>query len=179
MIQLTEQEKEALEARRLVKGIDYKFAKEDKGWFTFADREPTADRLLLVTNNFENRTKWHCIWLVERQQVLINTDETIAFLDYKDKLRGLTHWKYADCFGTQISVERTGNIFSIAGSEYLATFPDGSTQTFWSPPWHDYDSEEEDANALLYAAQQYAEKIKVKTDKAKLKREDDKKTLNL
>lgn len=71
----------------------------------------------------------------------------------------------------QISVKRTGNIFSIAGSEYLVTFPGGTTSKIWSPPWNDFDPEEEDANALLYAAQQYAETVKAKVDIARTERE--------
>lgn len=58
----------------------------------------------------------------------------------------------------KVEVRRTGEIFSISGSQYLATFPDGSTQTFWSPPWNDYSTEEEDAHALEYAAKQWTEK---------------------
>jgi hypothetical protein len=51
----------------------------------------------------------------------------------------------------EIKVERTGNCYSIASSEYLVTFPDGSIETIWSPPWHEWEEDEEDAKALEYA----------------------------
>lgn len=51
----------------------------------------------------------------------------------------------------EIKVERTGRIYSIASSEYLVTFPDGTTRIIWSPPWNDFTPEEEDQNALEYA----------------------------
>lgn len=51
-----------------------------------------------------------------------------------------------------LTIEKTGNIFSIAASEYKVTFPDGSTQTLWSPPWHEFDPEVEDAGALKQTA---------------------------
>ncbi len=50
-----------------------------------------------------------------------------------------------------IKVERTGKIYSIASSEYLVTFPDGTQQTIWSSPWNNYTEDEEDAEALKYA----------------------------
>lgn len=57
-----------------------------------------------------------------------------------------------------LTVEKTGNIFSMAGSEYKITFPDNSIQTLWSPPWHDFDPEVEDAGALKQAAVIWFEK---------------------
>lgn len=57
-----------------------------------------------------------------------------------------------------ISVRRTGNLFSIASAEYEATFPDGSTQTFWSPPWNDWTDDEEDSNAMDYAIRLWSER---------------------
>ena len=51
----------------------------------------------------------------------------------------------------EIKIERTGNIFSIASSEYLVTFPNGDKTRIWSPPWHEKTPEDEDAGALEYA----------------------------
>jgi len=50
-----------------------------------------------------------------------------------------------------IIISRTGGQFSVASSEYLVIFPDGTQMTFWSPPWHPWTEEEEDKEALLYA----------------------------
>ncbi len=50
-----------------------------------------------------------------------------------------------------IKIERTGNIFSFASTEYRVTYPDGVIGTVWSPPWHEMDDAEEDAAALAYA----------------------------
>lgn len=61
----------------------------------------------------------------------------------------------------EIRVERTGRGYSIASSEYLVTFPDGTTQTIWSPPWNDFTPEEEDKCALEYAKQLWKEKEKM------------------
>lgn len=59
-----------------------------------------------------------------------------------------------------LKVQRTGTATSVAGSEYLVTFPDGETQTINSPPCHDDMSEDqEDAQALLYSAQLWGQKI--------------------
>lgn len=53
-----------------------------------------------------------------------------------------------------MKVERTGNTYSIASKEYLVTFPDGTQQTIWSPPWNSYDNEkDEDDAALEYAVE--------------------------
>ena len=51
----------------------------------------------------------------------------------------------------KVSVERTGNCYSIASHEYHVTFPDGTTDTIWSPPWNDYTPQDEDDRALDYA----------------------------
>lgn len=48
-------------------------------------------------------------------------------------------------------IERTGNVYSIASTEYRVTYPDGHVGTIWSPPWHDLDDDEEDAAALAAA----------------------------
>jgi hypothetical protein len=50
-----------------------------------------------------------------------------------------------------IKVERTGNTYGMASSEYLVTFPNEDSITIWSPPWNDFSPEEEDAGALEYA----------------------------
>ena len=59
---------------------------------------------------------------------------------------------------SDIMVERTGREFSIAGSEYLVTFPDGTQATIWSPPWNDYTDDEEDIAALEYAQELWGAK---------------------
>lgn len=59
-----------------------------------------------------------------------------------------------------VSVERTGNVYSIASSEFLVTFVDGSTMSVWSPPWNDMTPEEEEAGALRYAEKSYLDRGK-------------------
>ena len=56
-----------------------------------------------------------------------------------------------------LKIERTGNIFSFASTEFRVTYPDGHVGTIWSPPWHEMDDEEEDAAALEYARKMFAE----------------------
>jgi hypothetical protein len=51
----------------------------------------------------------------------------------------------------KLRVERTGKQYSIASNEFLVTFPDGTTQTIWSPPWNDFTKEEENRMAYNYA----------------------------
>lgn len=48
----------------------------------------------------------------------------------------------------EIKIERTGNVHSIASSEFKVTYPDGHTGTLWSPPWHEMTEEEESAAAM-------------------------------
>lgn len=50
--------------------------------------------------------------------------------------------------GERITIRRTGNIFSIASTEYEVTYPDGVVGSIWSPPWHEDDDDVEDAKAL-------------------------------
>lgn len=57
-----------------------------------------------------------------------------------------------------LKVERTGRIYSIASSEFLATFPDGTTNTFWSPPWHEWEAKSEERRAYLQALKHWNEK---------------------
>ena len=54
-------------------------------------------------------------------------------------------------------VERTGNVFSFASSEYRVTYPDGVVGTLWSPPWHELTDDEEDAAALEAAKRMFAD----------------------
>lgn len=58
----------------------------------------------------------------------------------------------------QITVERTGNIFSFAASEYLVTFPNGDKTRIWSPPWHEMKKNEEDISALEFAKKIWEDK---------------------
>lgn len=69
-----------------------------------------------------------------------------------------------------ISIERTGNTFSIASTEFLITFPDGTTETLWSPPWHEMDKELEDARALEHAAKLWADRCQIKEDAVKARK---------
>jgi len=55
----------------------------------------------------------------------------------------------------EVSVRRTGRLYSIASSEFEATFPDGTTLLFWSPPWHEWDGEQEERNAIEYARSEW------------------------
>ena len=52
----------------------------------------------------------------------------------------------------EIQIERTGEIFSIASSEFRVTYPDGHVGTIWSPPWHEMSDADEEANARATAA---------------------------
>lgn len=54
-----------------------------------------------------------------------------------------------------ITVERTGNAHSIASSEFRITYPNGHTETIWSPPWNDYGPETEEAGALKAAGERW------------------------
>lgn len=56
---------------------------------------------------------------------------------------------------TAITVERTGNAYSIAASEFRVTFPNGYQETMWSPPWHQYGPETEEAGALKAAGERW------------------------
>lgn len=56
---------------------------------------------------------------------------------------------------SDIKLERTGNVFSFASTEYRVTYPDGFVGTIWSPPWHEWDDDEEDARAMEYATAQW------------------------
>lgn len=56
---------------------------------------------------------------------------------------------------SELTLQRTGNIFSIAATEYRVTYPDGHEGTVWSPPWNEWDDPEEDARASTYAAGQW------------------------
>lgn len=58
---------------------------------------------------------------------------------------------------TGVSVEKTGYMYSFNGKEYLALFPDGTTMTIGSPPWNEFDEEEEDEGALEYAVSVWKE----------------------
>lgn len=57
-----------------------------------------------------------------------------------------------------MKIKRTGNIFSYSSSEYEVTYPDGFIGTIWSPPWHEWDDEEEDRRAKEYAEELFSNK---------------------
>lgn len=56
-----------------------------------------------------------------------------------------------------LAIRRTGNIFSIASSEFEVTYPDGFVGRIWSPPWHDLEPEDEERQALQVATQWFLE----------------------
>lgn len=64
-------------------------------------------------------------------------------------------------------IKRTGNVYSIASTEYRVTYPDGHVGTIWSPPWHDLDDDDEDA-AALKAARKFFEAGTHKERKARV-----------
>ena len=57
-----------------------------------------------------------------------------------------------------IKIERTGDLFSFASTEYRVTYPDGYIGSIWSPLWHELDDDEEDAEALRYAQDQWGKR---------------------
>jgi hypothetical protein len=65
-----------------------------------------------------------------------------------------------------IKITRTGNVFSFTSVEFLVEFPDGSSQSIWSPPWQmgddgaevGYDDPRQDAGARREAERLWAEK---------------------
>lgn len=50
------------------------------------------------------------------------------------------------------SATRTGRGFSIASSEFLVEKPSGEKESVWSPPWNEYDDQEEEILAALFVA---------------------------
>lgn len=56
---------------------------------------------------------------------------------------------------SQVSIKRTGRVFSIASSEFSVVYPDGSSGVVWSPPWHEMTPEEEESSARDYATNLY------------------------
>ena len=66
-----------------------------------------------------------------------------------------TDWPSRDGF----TLERTGNIFSFAATEYRVTYPDGHVGSLWSPPWHELDDDEEYSEALKVARRWFAEGV--------------------
>jgi len=57
-----------------------------------------------------------------------------------------------------IRIQRTGNTYGVASSEYLVTWPDGTYETIWSPPWHTWDRQQESKEAYRWAAEEWAER---------------------
>jgi hypothetical protein len=54
-----------------------------------------------------------------------------------------------------IRIERTGNTYSFASSEFLVTWPDGTCETVWSPPWHQWDKRHESKEAYRWAVKEW------------------------
>ncbi len=68
----------------------------------------------------------------------------------------------------QITVERTGRIFSFAGVEYLVTFPNGDKVTVWSPPWgEDLDEKQKEDEAIEFSRKLWDEKSYTPLDRSK------------
>lgn len=59
-------------------------------------------------------------------------------------------------------LERTGKVYSIASSEFMITYEDDTTETIWSPPWHDM-SEKEEYDLALEKAREIAKTRKKKS----------------
>ena len=57
-----------------------------------------------------------------------------------------------------IKIIRTGRVVSIAGSQFLVTFPNGDQISLWSPPWHEMDQDEEYKGAVTEASQLWLNK---------------------
>ena len=68
---------------------------------------------------------------------------------------------------SEITIERTGNLFSFSSSEFLVTFPNKDQCTLWSPPWHEFGPEEEEANALEAARRLWENKTYITIEDAK------------
>ena len=54
-----------------------------------------------------------------------------------------------------IKISRTGRQYSIASSEFLVTYPDGSTELIWSTPWHEWTEEQESIEAYKEASKHW------------------------
>ncbi len=54
------------------------------------------------------------------------------------------------------NVERTDDIYSFASTKFIITYPDGHVGQLWSPPWHEWDDEEEDRRTLEAARKLFA-----------------------
>jgi len=48
---------------------------------------------------------------------------------------------------TSVNIQRTGNVFSVAGSEFIVTV-DGNEYKLWSPPWHEWNQIEEEVRTV-------------------------------
>lgn len=57
---------------------------------------------------------------------------------------------------SEIKIERTGEIFSMASSQFRVTYPDGHVGMIWSPPWHELNEEDEMKRAAEVAAEWFA-----------------------
>jgi hypothetical protein len=64
----------------------------------------------------------------------------------------------------EVRVLKTGEIYSIASTEYIIIFPDGTGETLWSPPWHELSEEEEDIEALRIAKEKWEIRLQSKKD---------------
>jgi hypothetical protein len=54
-----------------------------------------------------------------------------------------------------IRVERTGDTWGIASSEFRVTWPDGTTETVWSSVWHNWDRRHESKHAYKWAVREW------------------------
>jgi hypothetical protein len=65
---------------------------------------------------------------------------------------------------SELRIERTGKVVSIASSEFRVYFPDGTEETFWSPVWHDWDEQTENNEAWKHAQEMWDRKKKKKSN---------------
>ncbi len=72
----------------------------------------------------------------------------------------------------EVTVERTGRIYSFASVEYVAKFPNDDRVLIWSPPWADDETpEEKDGKALEYARHVWLNKDYAPVGRAKARTE--------
>lgn len=66
---------------------------------------------------------------------------------------------------SEITIQRTGRIYSFAGVEFLVKFPNGDIVSIWSPPWAsevDEDGSPRQDEAAMNFAQQLWDKKQYK-----------------
>ena len=62
-----------------------------------------------------------------------------------------------------ISVERTGEFHGISGSQFKITYPNDTIAYWWSNPLHTASREEEEAEALLVAVNEWKSQVQARS----------------